>query len=178
MDLDVLKQRMAPYRLVEITDREHDGIWELYTSVGSYFRSFQPFPVSLEEALADIATLPEGADPEKKHSLAAYDGAAIVAVLDFIEDFPVMDMIWLGLLLVHRDFQNRGIGSMLLRSLESVALEQGCLRMIVAVGESDLSSRLFWQSKGFDVAGITTYLRRDGFAMKYLIMDKNAIPTA
>ena len=172
LDIDVLKKRMQPYRLQEISPGDYDGIWSLYTSVGSYFRRVQPFPSSLNEALADLGALPPGVEPTAKHTFALYEKDQLIALLDFIWNYPAPNMMYLGLLLVHGTFQGKGIGSMILRSLETSALEYGCKRIWVVVAECNLSARLFFQSKGFDATGMA-YHR----SLKYLVMEKSAIPT-
>lgn len=172
LDIDVLKKRMEPYRLEEVSPRDHNGIWSLYTSVGSYFRRFQPFPSTMEEALADLTELPFGVDPAAKHSLVLYQQNFLVALLDFIQDYPMASMVYLGSLLVHEDFQGKGIGSMLLRTLETSALECGCQGIWVAVTECNLSARLFFLSKGFDVTGVANHR-----LLNYLIMEKSSVPT-
>ena len=96
---------MQPYRLQEISPGDYDGIWSLYTSVGSYFRRFQPFPSSLNEALADLRALPPGVEPTAKHTFALYEKDQLIALLDFIWNYPAPNMMYLGLLLVHGTFQ-------------------------------------------------------------------------
>ncbi|WP_114570512.1 GNAT family N-acetyltransferase [Exiguobacterium flavidum] len=78
--------------------------------------------------------------------LVRLDGRAI-SVIDFLPEHPD-GSLWIGLLMVHADLANRGIGKRIYRTLESEYLS-GARIIRLAVLEQNSKAKRFWESLGF-----------------------------
>jgi len=78
--------------------------------------------------------------------LVRLDGKA-VAVVDFLPEHTD-GALWIGLLMVHADHANRGLGKLIYRTLESEYL-CGTRIIRLAVLEQNTRAQRFWESLGF-----------------------------
>ncbi len=75
----------------------------------------------------------------------------LVGLGGFLEPHPDRGVPMVGLLLVHRKWQRRGIGSETVMAIEEHLAERGWAWILVTVLEACPSIREFWERSGFEI---------------------------
>lgn len=142
-----------------LVDSDRPAVLDLYLSNPQYFEHFPPSP-SLASIAADMTALPPGKSPADKHYLGYFAGEQLVAVLDWIADYPRSGTAFIGLLMVAIAEQGQGLGSSLVRELlEKLAQDYQTCRL--AVVNSNGQAKAFWLKNGFALTGETKTLPAD-----------------
>ena len=111
------------------------SILSLYESNPLYFQHCPPAP-NLESVKEDMARLPEGKAKVDKFYVGFWDSSNLVAVMDFVYAYPDEETVFIGLFMVDRIYQGKGIGSQIVT--EALAY---CARNLCQ-GESAISAFL------------------------------------
>lgn len=95
--------------------------------------------------------LPPGKDLADKATWGVTDTATgqLVGVLDAVLGFPEHDIAYLGLMLLHPDWRQRGWGPQLLAAVEQWAKEAGSRFLRLGVVEQNEGGHRFWKRHGF-----------------------------
>ena len=72
-----------------------------------------------------------------------------VGVLDYLVENPNDQYPWLGLLMIHHDYQEVGYGKMAYSLFETEARKAGMQILRLAVLTENISARTFWESLGY-----------------------------
>ena len=94
-----------------------------------------------------VARLDAVERPLEHPALVAVDGGAVVGVLTYIVDGPVMEILTL-----HAEQQWAGCGTSLVRAAERVAAGAGCERIFVITTNDNVDALRFYQRRGFRLA--------------------------
>jgi|GEM_PF-3309166 len=81
-----------------------------------------------------------------KFILGLYDEHMLIGLLDIIRDYPEAGIWTIGYLLIHPAYRSQGLGSKLIKDLET-SLYPSKLRCIVQ--EQNVRALKFWKSNGF-----------------------------
>jgi GNAT superfamily N-acetyltransferase len=92
-----------------------------------------------------------------------------IGVLDYLMENPKDQYPWLGLLMIHSDYQGFGFGPQAYALYESVMLERGLKCIRIGVLTLNAGAKQFWESMGF--LYIKTALGKNGKGI--LIYEKN-----
>lgn len=127
---------------------------ELYRGNPQYFEHTGEQPT---EALArrDLTDLPDGFDPEKKRMYGFFRGGRLVALIDLLFGYPDDSCAYIGLFMVAREEQGRGIGSAIVTRVLGRLRRDGFHRVRLAYIEANSQSRGFWEHCGFKATGDT-----------------------
>ena len=93
----------------------------------------------------------EGAmlDPARHLLLVADKGTeAVVGVVDFVDESPADGMPWIGLLLIHRDHQRRGVATAVLRAVGAHLVSAGHSAVRMATDDGNEAGLAFLRSVG------------------------------
>lgn len=151
-----MKQTRPVLSCRSLVESDIPAILVLYLSNPQYFEHFPPLP-SLASIAADMTALPPGKSPADKHYLGYFVGDQLVAVLDWIADYPRSGTAFIGLLMVAMAEQGQGLGSFLVRELlEKLAQDYQTCRL--AVVNSNRQAKVFWLKNGFTLTGETKNL--------------------
>jgi GNAT superfamily N-acetyltransferase len=70
-----------------------------------------------------------------------------IGVINYLPSNPKDNYPWLGLLLIHRDYQGYGFGSLAYTLFETEYLKSDVIR--IGVLKENVNARSFWEEKGF-----------------------------
>jgi GNAT superfamily N-acetyltransferase len=92
-----------------------------------------------------------------------------IGVMDYLMENPKDQCPWLGLLMIHGDYQGFGFGSQVYTLYESEILNRGLQRVRLGVIKENAKANRFWESLGF--LYIKTVLSENG--KEILVYEKN-----
>lgn len=72
-----------------------------------------------------------------------------IGVIDFLHKNPNDGFPWLGLLMVHRDCQTKGIGRSIFHEFEKLLIKRSIDTLRLGVLQSNPSAKKFWITVGF-----------------------------
>lgn len=78
------------------------------------------------------------------------EGSDLIGVLDAFRDYPEPRVWYVGLLLLHPDKRNGGIGRAVLESLADAAREAGARELQLNVVAQNIDAHAFWSRNGFE----------------------------
>lgn len=100
----------SAYSVRKLGEGDIDKIYELSKGNPMFFR-FCPPEVTRESIRAYLAALPPRTTYADKFYVGFFDRETLVAVLDLILHYPDEQTAFIGLFMVAKAFQGRGIGS-------------------------------------------------------------------
>ena len=106
----MIDQLSKHYSCRILTEKDIPSILSLYESNPLYFQHCPPAP-NLASVKEDMACLPEGKAKVDKFYVGFWDSSNLVAVMDFVYAYPDEETVFIGLFMVDRIYQGKGIGS-------------------------------------------------------------------
>lgn len=135
-----------------LTEADAQIVLNLYQTNPYFFKHCPPSP-SLETVLADMRRLPTGKDKQDKHFVGYFDHEdKLVAVLDLVEKYPDEETAFIGLFMVDKTFQGKGLGSQLILELLN-AVSTYFDRVRLGYVETNEVAVAFWQKLHFIPTG-------------------------
>lgn len=133
-----------------VTDR--DSVDDLFRRSADYVRlerGAPPGPGLVEEFFTDA---PPGCDLAQSLKLGlCVPGQPLAAIADLGFGYPAASDAYLGLLQFAEDQRGQGLGAMILRRIEAIAMARGATRLLLAVLHDNPRGRAFWMREGFAV---------------------------
>ncbi|ADU26641.1 GNAT family N-acetyltransferase [Ethanoligenens harbinense] len=146
--LDDLARELPAYRLVRITENEYDALFSLQQSNPHYFSKMQNHPVTYRESIAGTTELPPNTARGQKNDIGFYRHNAMVAILDYVVDYPEKHTIFIGFFMVDGTKSRRGIGKTILSKFIEVMQRNGFTKLRLACIEGNEESYSFWKAMG------------------------------
>lgn len=141
-----------PYTVRKLEEGDVDDIYAL--SLGNpLFFQYCPPAVTRQSIREDIEALPPGKTLDDKYYVGFWDGSQLVAVLDLILSHPDARTAWVGLFMVERAFQGRGVGSRIVFALCACLRAMGYESVALAYAKGNGQSKAFWEKQGFTPTG-------------------------
>ena len=141
-----------PYKARKLTEADVPGILDLYLENTEYFKHCPPSP-SYETIKEDLAALPPGKEAADKYFIGIFDGNFLVAVMDLIDRYPDNRTAFIGLFMVSKSYQRKGIGTYIVKALLQALKAEGYMRIRLGYIKTNLSARNFWLKQGFQPTG-------------------------
>lgn len=131
------------------------AVLELFQGNPLFYEHLHSVPT--EESVAqDLKALPPGKGYEDKYYVGLYREGALTAVLDLILRYPNAETAFIGLFMVRRGCQGRGVGSFLIGELTAYLKAAGFSAVRLGCVKSNPQSRRFWLKNGFSPTGVET----------------------
>jgi GNAT superfamily N-acetyltransferase len=108
-----------------------------------------PGPNAAEELFEEV---PPGQSRANKRFFGLWRGDQLFGLLDVFEAFRQPDECYLGLLLLHPEARERGVGAEVLAAVERWLATRQIARLRLACAEQNLKGMNFWRRSGFVVA--------------------------
>lgn len=156
MLLDDIKQRLKLNHL-EVKDNKYEDLLNLYKGNEEFAKLSNNYPITLEGIKKDVEDIPPFTDINHKHFISIYNiRNELVAVLDIIDGYSFQDKnnknaIWIGLLEIDINSQNRGLGSLIINALFDVCKKNGKTIVQLGVIKENKNALDFWNNIGFEV---------------------------
>lgn len=142
----------TPYKAQKLTEADVPYILDLYLGNPEYFRHGLPTP-SRETVKEDLVALPPAKEPADKYFIGIFDGHFLVAVIDLIDRYPDNRTAFIGLFMVSKSCQGKGIGTYIAKALSQALGAAGYTRIRLGYIKTNLSARSFWLKQGFQPTG-------------------------
>ncbi|MDG3141721.1 GNAT family N-acetyltransferase [Streptococcus suis] len=154
-----------------LTDGDVPAILKLYKTNPTFFEHCPPIPTEAS-VLSDMAKLPYGKRVSDKHFVGYFDNDILIAVLDLVEGYPSEEKAFIGLFILDKAYQGRGIGSQLIvELLENITQRFDAIRLGYVT--TNLPAKQFWQKQGFVLTGETSQEEQYTISLaEYLKKDK------
>ena len=132
------------YKARKLTEADVPDILGLYLENAEYFKHCPPRP-SRETVKEDMVVLPPAKKAADKYFIGIFDGNFLVAVMDLIDRYPDDRTAFIGLFMVSKSRQRKGL-SQALRA-------EGYRRIRLGYTKTNLSAQSFWIKQGFQPTG-------------------------
>lgn len=140
------------FRVRALTESDAQIVLNLYQTNPYFFEHCPPSP-SLETVLSDMRELPTGKDKQDKHFVGYFDHEdKLVAVLDLVERYPDEKTVFIGLFMIDKVCQGKGLGSRLIVELLN-AVSNYFDRVRLGYVETNEVAVAFWQKLHFIPTG-------------------------
>ena len=128
MDVNLLSKSFKVRRL---NKRDIDMIYDLSCENKIFYQYHPPF-VTKESIEED------------------FDGDILIAIIDLILSYPTKEIAFIGLFMTNIEYQNKGIGSNIIRDVCSYLKEIGYKRVRLGVDKGNPQSYHFWIKNNFE----------------------------
>lgn len=142
----------APYKARKLTESDVSDILDLYSENTEYFKHCPPSP-TLETVKEDLVALPPTKEATDKYFIGIFDGDFLVAVMDLIDKYPDDRTVFIGLFMVSKNCQRKGVGTYIVKALSKTLGAEGYKRIRLGYVKTNLSARNFWLKQGFQPMG-------------------------
>ena len=153
MDIRLLSNRFHVRRL-DIDDV--DMIYEMSCKNEIYYKYHPPF-VTKESIIEDMKALPPRKSYDDKYYIGFFDGDILVASMDLILGYPTDDTAFIGFFMTNVLFQNKGVGSGIVREVCDALKQSGYKRVRIGVDKENPQSNSFWRKNGFQIVSVNEY---------------------
>lgn len=113
MDLHLLSKS---YTVRKLDEADVDAIFELMRKNEIFYKYHPPF-VTKESILEDMKALPPQKSYEDKYYIGFFEDEALVANMDLILSYPTEQIAFIGFFMTDVQYQNKGIGSKIIREV-------------------------------------------------------------
>jgi ribosomal protein S18 acetylase RimI-like enzyme len=131
-------------------------------------------PPGPADAQSTLMFVPEGTFPDDKAPFGVWLGDELVGILDLLLRYPDVQTVYLGLLLIDRAHQGRGVGTAAFQALERDLLPRWpwARRLRLSVVRTNDQTLGFWRRLGFTETGELRPWRYDKLESESILMDK------
>lgn len=157
----------SEYEVRHLAAADVGSIYEL-SAENPLFYEFCPPYVTEESILADMEALPPGTPRENKYYIGFFRGRDLIAVMDLVVDYPGAGTAFIGLFMLRKSEQGRGVGSGIIRECAVYLKRQGYRRIRLAFAKGNPQSEAFWRKNGFRLTGE----ERDSGAYTAVLMER------
>lgn len=104
---------------------------------------------------------------ENVHNIGVSENGKPAAFLNILEGYPAPGTLYVGLLLINREFQRHLIGTTIMKALVSVAVDLHFQNLRLSVQSNNISGLTFWEKLGFYEVSRCTCEGFDNISMRY-----------
>lgn len=133
-------------------NNESNQIFSLCASNPKYYE-YTHETLSLQNLKDDLLALPPKKTEEDKYFIGFYNDEKLIAILDLIQDYPKEEIAYIGLFMTHKSLQGTGLGTEILRSIESFLVHENYKTIQLGVVHENLEAKYFWEKNGFTQSG-------------------------
>ena len=138
-------------KYLEINDV--DSIYELSFNNPLFYQYCPPF-VTRESILEDMKALPPNTDIAQKHYIGFFNGEKLIAIMDLIEGYPAKNIAFIGLFMMDKNIQGKGIGSKIIEDSCEYLKELDFEYVQLAYCKGNPQASHFWHKNYFLETGI------------------------
>jgi GNAT superfamily N-acetyltransferase len=145
---------LSQYRLIRLTRKHKDKLYQLESSNPYYISLTQDHPITPEECIADLEATPENFPVKQKFYFGIFKDDQMIAVMDYLvgydyEHTKKIQTVWIGFFMVHGNYKRQGIGKHIINSFIQAAKENGIDKIQLACIEGNKEGHSFWSQLGF-----------------------------
>lgn len=141
------------YEVRKLGEADIDLIYELSAGNPMFFQYCPPF-VTKESIVSDMKALPPNTSYEDKYYVGFFHKGRLLAVLDLIFRYPNEETAFIGLFMVQKESQGKGIGSAVIEECLGFIKAQGYRFVRLGFAKGNPQSEAFWKKNGFVKTGV------------------------
>lgn len=141
------------YKIRYLNENDSDIIYDLYKDNVQYYKYCPPM-VNKQTALDDLKALPPNKEYKDKYYLGYFIKDKLIALLDLIDKYPDDKTIWIGLFMMNKAYQGKGIGSSIINDLSIYIKSLDYKYLKLAWVKGNKQSENFWLKNGFVSSGV------------------------
>lgn len=153
MDIRLLSKKYS-VRKLDISDV--NTIYDMSCKNEIYYKFHPPF-VTKESIVEDMKALPPNKDYSDKYYIGFFDSDTLVAIMDLILGYPTNEISFIGLFMINIDYQNKGVGSSIIRDVCYYLKQLSYKKIRIGVDKENPQSNSFWKKNGFNIISIKEY---------------------
>ena len=153
MDIRLLSQKYAVRRLDQ---NDVDLVYDMSCKNEIFYQYHPPF-VTKQSIVEDMQALPPNKNYEDKYYIGFFENNTLVANMDLILGYPTEEIAFIGLLMTNVLYQNRGIGSGIVRDVCAYLRQLGYKKVRIGVDKENPQSNSFWYKNGFRIISEDAY---------------------
>lgn len=149
------------YTIRRLDDKDIDIIFDLYKDNDLYFSHLHT-DLNKQTIIDDMNDLPKGKQNEDKYFIGYFLNNELLVVIDLIDGYPEDKTVYVGLFMLKKKYQNRGIGASIVDELKISLKDQGFKKIKLSYVNTNPQARHFWHKMRFVEDGKTaTFLGND-----------------
>lgn len=143
------------YAVRKMQQEDIDIIYELSVGNPMFFRYCPPY-VTRESIISDMEALPPHCTKEQKYYIGFFAEEKLIAIMDLIDGYPRADIAYIGLFMVNKDAQGKGVGSEIIHESLEYLKHRNFSAVQLAYAKGNPQSEAFWKKNGFVPTGKET----------------------
>lgn len=148
------------FRVRSLNSADLEKIYTLSCGNEIFYQYHPPF-VTRESILEDMEALPPNKGYEDKFYIGFFDGEQLAAVMDLIRDFPEKKTAFIGLFMMDKSYQGKGVGSKIIGECIDYLRKVGFIAVKLGVDKGNPQSFAFWRKNGFVITAEDAYIRME-----------------
>ncbi|NJP40981.1 GNAT family N-acetyltransferase [Oscillospiraceae bacterium HV4-5-C5C] len=137
----------------KLTEDDVEAIYQLSVENPMFFR-YCPPKVTRESILKDMRAVPPQVDFESKYYIGFFEKNKLIAIMDLILGYPDESTAFIGLFMMSRAEQGKGIGSNIISDCSEFLKKCGYRKIRLAFAKGNPQSEAFWVKNEFIYSGI------------------------
>lgn len=136
------------YEVRKLGEADVDIVYELSVGNPMFFEYCPPY-VTKESILDDMKALPPKTSYEDKYYIGFFHKGRLLAVMDLVFHYPNKETAFIGLFMMQKESQGKGIGSEIIKECLDVIKAQGYHSVRLCFAKGNPQSEAFWRKNGF-----------------------------
>lgn len=137
------------FSVAQITSSHYEAVHKLWQGNNAYTALFQSHSITLEEVIKEVHARPIKTALYQKCFIGFYLNDTLVAIADLILNYPNEEEGYIGLLMMDRDYQQKGYGKKIYQRIESAFKSVGFKRIELGVVKENKAAFSFWKNRGY-----------------------------
>ena len=141
----------------KLTINDVDTIYDMMSKNEIFYQYHPPF-VTKESVVEDMEALPPNKSYDDKYYIGFFENDSLVAIMDLILGYPTEEISFIGLFMTNVQYQNKGIGSNIIRDTCDYLNDLGYKKVRLGVDKGNPQSYSFWLKNSFRVISENEYI--------------------
>lgn len=172
MILDTVRKHLKEYDIKVLKETEYEDLHKLQSSNKEYYSLLQSHEVTMEESINDTIIMPDKVRLDQKFFIAFYKSSHLEAVMDYIEEYPKAGVVWIGLVMLDKKYQKRGLGRIIMSSFMKALKDEGKRSIQLGAIDRNTPAISFWKSLGFYEIRRASRKHEEGYMFEIIVMEK------
>lgn len=167
--IEEVQELSKRYAVRRLTEADAERIYALSVENPMFYRYCPPV-VSRESILHDMKALPPRTTYDDKYYIGYFEGDRLIAVMDLILRYPNEETAFVGLFMMEKGSQGKGLGSAIVRECFEFLGSRGCRFIRLGFAKGNPQSEAFWVKNGF----VRTGVEADNGDYTVVVMEREA----
>lgn len=113
------------------------------------YYEYCPPMVTIDSLKEEMTALPPGKSIEDKYFIGFWQGDVLIAIMDLVDGYPDKHTAYIGLFMMHKHHQGKGLGSNIIQEVQKKLKLWGYKNIELAYALGNEQSKRFWEKNGF-----------------------------